>query len=285
MPRTRLTTTMTISTTMTGRGCSSWPTSRPCRQRNASGRESASMRARARPAPPVLARAAPVGERGRAAPLGQLAPIGPRPAAGDGARPAPAGRAAPGAAVDMAGGEQVQPARHQGDAVRRIVERGGQVIAGGASLRSSTTSPNSSGRPLRPGDSSVHSSGPASASRAPCRAATPRLCGIDRRGPGRCRDRRPVRPARGGGGDLGPGAAAGIEQAHRLQPLRRRGIAGQPATVSRLRRPSPAPARLRSARNSSASSGPARAFAVDVLDPQQELARLAPGQIVRDDAA
>ena len=201
MPRTRLTTTMIIRPTITMvknvvfmKRCSTpSPSEMPAGKRCAR-----SAAASASPSSPARRRSA---SGRRAAPLGQLAPM---PLGigldqqgmvmPDRHRQAEQGLQQ---AVDVAGGEQVGTARDQRDAVRRIVQRGGEVIG----CRGFLAQQHDIAELLRRGalfaGQFVHpAERPGPAPRPwPYRAARQRLARIDLPCPGRCPDRS-AHPAR-----------------------------------------------------------------------------------------
>jgi hypothetical protein len=187
-------------------------------------------------------------------------------------------------AVDVAGGEQVAPARHQRDRRRRHRRAWRQGDSWpGSSLRTSTTSPNFRDRPAAARQ--LVESIPAARSAPmplPCRAARPRHSGR-RRDPCRCRDRSGRRGrSRSPRRDLGAGAAAGIEQAHRLQRGGgRHCIAGEARGLEHGSSPQSRPSQRGRRANSARTVRPA-ARAVDILDPQQEFAAPRPRKVMRD---
>jgi hypothetical protein len=92
----------------------------------------------------------------------------------------------------------------------------------------------------------------------------------------------PRRPEPGGGRQhFGTGTLAGIQQAHRLEPLARFGIAGKPVRLEHHRPVPFQPEPFKIGEHFGHQIHPA-ASPVDILDPQQELPAARPRQIVRD---
>ena len=186
--------------------------------------------------------------------------------------------------VDVAGGEQIGAARDQRDPVRRIIQRGGKVIARrrilahqhdiAQQVRRGLLRPRQLvGPDLRAGQRQrfCHVQPPCRAGRIDVPAAAG--AGVDR----------PVRPAvRGRSGHFGAGAMARIKQAQRLEPRCRSSISGDPARLAD-NRPVPVQIKPRQVSKEFLRQVGAAALTVDILDPQQKFAARRPGQIMRDD--
>ena len=169
-----------------------------------------------------------------------------RGSAGGGARPAPAGRAAPAAAGAAASPpSRSSPRTTWVIALVRVVDHHREVIGGGADVLAAEHDVAESGeqrrgrarwRPACAGPVSSKSSGRRAerlerAREVEADGVAGRRVG-HRRGRGRCRDRPPRRGGallrrRERGADVGAGAAAGIGEAERGQPVERGGVARQ----------------------------------------------------------